>query len=282
MRPRQNQLVNYCVRVSITVMNDIIRAKKSLGQNFLRDPHYLNRIADAAQVGPGDQVLEIGPGLGHLTTVLTQRAQKVLAIEVDDRLIPLLQDGFGTVPNFELLHADALEYDYGSLKGRWKVVANLPYYISTPIIQKLIVHREKFISLTLMLQKEVAERIASPPGGKEYGYLSVLLQFYTVPRIEFKVPPGSFTPRPEVDSIVITLTLRERPAVVVKDEAFFFRVIKAAFSQRRKTLRNALKQLEAPQDKMASVLSSTCIDLERRAETLTVEEFGKLSDCLLT
>jgi len=263
-------------------MNDIIRAKKSLGQNFLRDPHYLNRIADAAQVGPGDQVLEIGPGLGHLTTVLTQRAQKVLAIEVDDRLIPLLQDGFGTVPNFELLHADALEYDYGSLKGRWKVVANLPYYISTPIIQKLIVHREKFISLTLMLQKEVAERIASPPGGKEYGYLSVLVQFYTVPRIEFKVPPGSFTPRPEVDSIVITLTLRQRPAVVVKDEAFFFRVIKAAFSQRRKTLRNALKQLEAPQDKMASVLSSTCIDLERRAETLTVEEFGKLSDCLLT
>lgn len=263
-------------------MNDIIRAKKSLGQNFLRDPHYLNRIADAAQVGPGDQVLEIGPGLGHLTTVLTQRAQKVLAIEVDDRLIPLLQDGFGTVPNFELLHADALEYDYGSLKGRWKVVANLPYYISTPIIQKLIVHREKFISLTLMLQKEVAERIASPPGGKEYGYLSVLVQFYTVPRIEFKVPPGSFTPRPEVDSIVITLTLRERPAVVVKNEAFFFRVIKAAFSQRRKTLRNALKQLEAPQDKMASVLSSTCIDLGRRAETLTVEEFGKLSDCLLT
>jgi len=259
-----------------------IRAKKSLGQNFLRDPHYLNRIADAAQVGPGEQVLEIGPGLGHLTTVLTQRAQKVLAIEVDDRLIPLLQDEFGAVPNFELLHADALEYDYGSLKGRWKVVANLPYYISTPIIQKLIVHREKFISLTLMLQKEVAERIASPPGGKEYGYLSVFVQFYTMPRIEFKVPPGAFTPRPEVDSIVITLTLRDRPAVMVKDEAFFFRVIKAAFSQRRKTLRNALKQLEAPQDRMESVLNNTGIDLGRRAETLTVEEFGKLSDYLLT
>jgi 16S rRNA (adenine1518-N6/adenine1519-N6)-dimethyltransferase len=263
-------------------MNDLIRAKKSLGQNFLRDPHYLNRIADAAQVGPGEQVLEIGPGLGHLTTVLTQRAQKVLAIEVDDRLIPLLQDEFGAVPNFELLHADALEYDYGSLKGRWKVVANLPYYISTPIIQKLIVHREKFISLTLMLQKEVAERIASPPGGKEYGYLSVFVQFYTMPRIEFKVPPGAFTPRPEVDSIVITLTLRDRPAVMVKDEAFFFRVIKAAFSQRRKTLRNALKQLEAPQDRMESVLNNTGIDLGRRAETLTVEEFGKLSDYLLT
>ena len=266
----------------MTFMNDIIRAKKSLGQNFLRDPHYLNRIADAAHVGPGDQVLEIGPGLGHLTTVLTQRAQKVLAIEVDDRLIPYLQDKFSAIPNFELLHADALEYDYASLKGRWKVVANLPYYISTPIIQKLIVHRGKFISLTLMLQKEVAERIASPPGGKEYGYLSVLVQFYTVPRIEFKVPSGAFSPRPEVDSIVITLTLRDRPAVMVKDEAFFFRVIKAAFSQRRKTLRNALKQLEAPQDRMESVLNSTGIDLGRRAETLTVEEFGKLADILLS
>lgn len=262
-------------------MDDSIRAKKSLGQNFLRDPHYLNKIADAAQVGPGDQVLEIGPGLGHLTTVLTQRAQKVLAIEVDDRLIPQLQEEFNLVPNFELLHADALEYDYETLKGRWKVVANLPYYISTPIIQKLIVRREKFISLTLMLQKEVAERIASPPGGKEYGYLSVLVQFYTVPRIEFKVPPGAFTPRPKVDSVVITLTLRDQPAVMVKNEAFFFRVIKAAFSQRRKTLRNSLKQLETPKEKMDAVLNSTGIDLARRAETLTVEEFGRLADCLL-
>lgn len=258
-----------------------ICAKKSLGQNFLRDPHYLGRIADAAQVGPADQVLEIGPGLGHLTTVLTERARKVLAIEVDDRLIPHLQDKFGSVSNFELLHTDALEYDYETLTGRWKVVANLPYYISTPIIQKLIVRREKFISLTLMLQKEVAERIASPPGGKEYGYLSVLVQFYTVPRIEFKVPPGAFTPRPEVDSIVITLTLRDRPAVEVKDGAFFFRVIKAAFSQRRKTLRNSLKQLGAPKEKMDAVLNNTGIDLARRAETLTVEEFGKLADYLL-
>jgi 16S rRNA (adenine1518-N6/adenine1519-N6)-dimethyltransferase len=261
-------------------MDGYIRAKKSLGQNFLRDPHYLNRIADAAQVEPGDQVLEIGPGLGHLTAVLAHRARKVLAIEVDERLIPHLRDEFAAIPNFELLHADALEYDYASLNGRWKVVANLPYYISTPIIQKLIVHREKFISLTLMLQKEVAERIASPPGGKEYGYLSVLVQFYTVARIEFKVPPGAFTPSPEVDSVVITLTLRERPAVMVRDEAFFVRVIKAAFSQRRKTLRNALKQLEAPQDRMASVLKSAGIDLGRRAETLTVEEFGRLADCL--
>jgi 16S rRNA (adenine1518-N6/adenine1519-N6)-dimethyltransferase len=204
-----------------------------------------------------------------------------LAIEVDDRLIPRLQKAFSSCPNFELVHGDALEYDYGSLDGRWKVVANLPYYISTPIIQKLIVRRDKFISLTLMLQKEVAERIASPPGGKEYGYLSVLVQFYTVPRIEFKVPPGAFTPSPEVDSCVVTLMLRDQPAIMVSDEAFFIRVIKAAFSQRRKTLRNSLKQLEAPKDRMAAVFSSTGIDLGRRAETLRVEEFGKLADFLL-
>ena len=259
-----------------------IRPKKSLGQNFLRDPHYLARIADCAQVGPEDQVLEIGPGLGHLTRVLTQRARRVLAIEVDDRLIPHLEKEFSDAPNFELHHADALEYDYGRLAGRWKVVANLPYYISTPIIQKLIARRGTFISLTLMLQKEVAARIASPPGGKEYGYLSVLVQFHTLPRIEFKVPPGAFAPRPEVDSAVITLALRDRPAVAVRDEAFFIRVIKAAFSQRRKTLRNALKQLDLPKEKMEAVGEATGIDLGRRAETLSVEEFGKLADFLLS
>jgi 16S rRNA (adenine1518-N6/adenine1519-N6)-dimethyltransferase len=262
-------------------MNVNIRPIKSLGQNFLKDPHYLNRIAEAAQVGPDDQVLEIGPGLGHLTTVLITRAKKVLAIEVDDRLIPHLHDKFSACRNFELIHADALKYDYGSLSNRWKVVANLPYYISTPIIQKLIVHCDKFISLTLMLQKEVAERIASPPGGKEYGYLSVLVQFYTIPNIQFKVPPGAFTPNPEVDSYVITLTLRDQPAVMVKDEAFFIRVIKAAFSQRRKTLRNSLKQLGAPNDRMDAIFDSIGIDLGRRAETLSVEEFGKLADFLL-
>jgi len=262
-------------------MIDNIRAKKSLGQNFLRDPHYLNRIADAARIGTGDQVLEIGPGLGHLTRVLTERSGKVLAIEVDDRLIPHLQEEFNATRNLELRHADALEYDFETLTGRWKVVANLPYYISTPIIQKLIKHRSKFISLTLMLQKEVAQRIAAPPGGKEYGYLSVLVQYYTVPRIEFKVPPGSFTPQPEVDSMVITLFLRDEPAVQVRDEAFFIRVIKAAFSQRRKTLRNSLKQLKVSKEKMDAVMDGTSIDLGRRAETLTVEEFGRLADFLL-
>ncbi len=261
-------------------MIDNIRAKKSLGQNFLRDPYYLKKIADTAQVGAEDQILEIGPGLGHLTRVLAEKAKKVLAIELDDRLVPYLRREFGASRNVEIVHADALEYSYESLAGKWKVVANLPYYISTPILQRLLLGREKFVSLTLMLQKEVAGRIAASPGGKEYGYLSVLAQLYTVPRIEFNVPAASFTPRPQVDSTVITLTVRGRPAVRMADENFFVRLVKAAFSQRRKTLRNALRQLNMPRERMSAVLSKTGIDTQRRAETLTVEEFGLLADFL--
>jgi 16S rRNA (adenine1518-N6/adenine1519-N6)-dimethyltransferase len=262
-------------------MVETIRPKKSLGQNFLRDPHYLNRIADAARLGPEDQVLEIGPGLGHLTRVLAERAKEVLALEIDDRLVPRLQDEFSGVSNVSIIHADALEYSYETLDGRWKVVANLPYYISTPIIQRLIAHRDKFLSLTLMLQKEVAERIAAPPGGRDYGFLSVLVQLYAVPRLEFKVPPGAFTPKPEVDSVVLTLTIRDRAAVPLRDESFFMTLVKAAFSQRRKTLRNSLKQLNAPKERLDRAFEATGIDLGRRAETLTVEEFGHLADYFL-
>lgn len=261
-------------------MDHTIRAKKSLGQNFLRDPNYLKKIVDAARVGPEDQVLEIGPGLGHLTRVLASRARKVLALELDERLIPLLRKEFSMILNVEIVQADAIDYPYEALQDRWKVVANLPYYISTPIIQKLVACRDKFTTLTLMLQQEVAERVASLPGGKEYGYLSVLVQLYAEPRIEFMVPPSAFSPKPEVNSAVITLTIRDRPAVAVSDEIFFVRVVKAAFSQRRKTLRNALKQLNVPAEKMAMVLIKTGIDLSRRAETLTVKEFGLLADYL--
>ena len=261
-------------------MDHTIRAKKSLGQNFLRDPNYLKKIVDAARVGPEDQVLEIGPGLGHLTRVLASRARKVLALELDERLIPLLRKEFSMLLNVEIVQADAIDYPYEALPDRWKVVANLPYNISTPIIQKLVACRDKFTTLTLMLQQEVAERVASLPGGKEYGYLSVLVQLYAEPRIEFMVPPSAFSPKPEVNSAVIILTIRDRPAVAVSDEIFFVRVVKAAFSQRRKTLRNALKQLNVPAEKMAMVLIKTGIDLSRRAETLTVKEFGLLADYL--
>jgi 16S rRNA (adenine1518-N6/adenine1519-N6)-dimethyltransferase len=264
-------------------MVESIRPKKSLGQNFLRDPHYLNRIADAAQLGPDDRVLEIGPGLGHLTHVLAERAKEVLALEIDDRLVPRLREEFSGTSNVSIIHADALEYSYETLDGKWKVVANLPYYISTPIIQRLIASRDKFLSLTLMLQKEVAERIAAPPGGKDYGFLSVLVQLYALPQLEFKVPPGAFTPRPEVDSVVLTLSIRDcaAAAVKVKDEAFLMTLVKAAFSQRRKTLRNSLRQLNAPKEKMDRVFETIGIDLGRRAETLSVEEFGRLADYFL-
>ncbi len=258
-----------------------IRAKKSLGQNFLKDQYYLEKIADSARLASSDLVLEIGPGLGHLTHVLAARARKVLALELDARLIPLLEKEFAEYQNVELVHADALEYPYAILPDKWKVVANLPYYISTPIIQKLLRHRNRFYTLTLMLQKEVADRIASPPGGKEYGYLSVLVQLYAEPRLEFIVPAEAFTPRPEVDSAVITLALRSSPAVSIRDEGSFLTVVKAAFSQRRKTLRNSLRQLDIPRDKMDAVFAETRIDLGRRAETLNVEEFAQLANFLL-
>jgi 16S rRNA (adenine1518-N6/adenine1519-N6)-dimethyltransferase len=257
-----------------------IRPKKSLGQNFLKDPHYLEKIVETAQVGPHDQVLEIGPGLGHLTRLLAERAGMVLALELDHRLIPYLRQEFSSNRHVEIRAEDALEFSYAALPGTWKVVANLPYYVSTAIIQKLLAHRVAFSSLTLMLQKEVADRIVSPPGGKEYGFLSVLVQLYAQPRIAFFVPAGAFTPKPKVDSAVITLMIREYIAVSGQDEDFFVRVVKAAFSQRRKTLRNALKQLDVTGGKMDAVLRETGIDLGRRAETLSVEEFVRLSSFL--
>jgi len=257
-----------------------IRAKKSLGQNFLKDPYYLKKITVAAGVSTEDMVLEIGPGLGHLTRILAAKARYVLAIELDDRLIPLLQKNISNALNVEIVHADALTYSYSALAGKWKVVANLPYYISSPIIQKLITHRNKFISLTLMLQKEVADRIVSPPGSKEYGYLSIFVQLYALPRIEFLVPAGAFVPKPDVDSAVITLLPHETIVEPLRDEAFFLRVVRAAFSQRRKTLRNALRQLEVPKEKMEAVFDGTGIDLGRRAETLSIEEFARLAEFL--
>lgn len=257
-----------------------IHPKRSLGQNFLTDPYYVRRIVDAAQINAGDQVLEIGPGLGHLTRELVARAGRLVVIELDDRLIPRLREEFGSLPHVEIVHADALTYDYGLLPGKWKVVANLPYYISTPILQRLIGHRDRFSTCTLMLQKEVAERIAASPGGKEYGYLSVLVQYSTLPHMEFIVPAGAFSPRPKIDSAVVTLIMLEHQEHIAANESFFWRVVKTAFSQRRKTLRNSLSQLGYSREVMDTVKRSTGIDLGRRAETLSVTEFVFLSDFL--
>lgn len=254
--------------------------KKSLGQNFLTDPNYVRKIVDAAAVVPSDQVLEIGPGLGHLTRELAARAGKVLAIELDGRVIPHLEEEFGSASNVEIVKADALLFPYEGLQGTWKVVANLPYYISTPLVQKLLAMRRVFASLTIMLQKEVAERIVASPGGKDYGVLSVQVQYAAHPRIAFTVPAGAFTPRPKVDSAVMVLALRPAPAVAVINEESFFRVVKAAFSQRRKTLRNSLSQLGFDSAALKNAEHLSGIDLGRRAETLTLEEFGALANLL--
>jgi 16S rRNA (adenine1518-N6/adenine1519-N6)-dimethyltransferase len=251
-----------------------------LGQHFLKDPYYLRRVADAAHLGPDDQVIEIGPGLGHLTNELVLRSKRLIAIELDDRLIQPLREAFAGTRHVEVVHGDALTFDYRALPGLWKVVANLPYYIATPLIQRLIGQRAVFTLLTLMLQKEVAQRIAAAPGGKEYGFLSVLVQYHTIPRVEFLVPPGAFTPRPKVDSAVITLTVRERPEVVVTSEILFRRVLTAAFSQRRKTLRNALGLLGLPREVLDEAALDAAVDLGRRAETLCVAEFVRLANAI--
>jgi len=210
---------------------------------------------------------------GHLVARLVESGARVRAAALPrEDVAPLA--GLGV----EIVHADALGYDFDSLPGKWKVVANLPYYISTPLIQRLIGRREHFTTLTLMLQKEVAERIAALPGGKEYGFLSVLVQYSAAPRLEFSVPAGAFTPRPKVDSAVVTLTMRDRREQTVSDESLFLRVIKAAFSQRRKTLRNSLSQLGYPKEVMDVVHGKTGIDLGRRAETLSVAEFVLITD----
>ena len=255
-----------------------IPAKKSLGQNFLTDPNYVRKIVEAARIGPDDQVIEIGPGKGHLTRQLVSQAGRLLVIELDERLLPYLRDEFSSASNIEIVQGDALQFDYGALTGSWKVVANLPYYISTPIIQRLIGHRDRFTTLMLMLQKEVAERVASAPGGKEYGYLSVLVQYAARVRIEFVVPAGAFTPRPKVDSAVVGLALRDRSEQTVSDEKLFLRILQAAFSQRRKTLRNALRQLGYGSDVLDQAHPLSGIDLGRRAETLSVVEFCGLTE----
>lgn len=261
-------------------MTDHIRPKKSLGQNFLKDPYYIRKIVDASQISADDRVLEIGPGLGHLTRELASRSKTVVALELDDRLVPVLREEFAGNQNVKIVHADALAYPYDALPGIWKVVANLPYYISTPVLQRLIASRTKFTSLTLLLQKEVAQRIAAPPGGKEYGYLSVFVQLYAEPRIDLTVPAGAFTPKPEVDSAVVTLRVREKPAVSVKSEEFLVRVVKAVFSQRRKKLGNTVRQLGISKEQAEQCLLSSGIDPGRRAETLSVVEFGRLTDNL--
>lgn len=256
---------------------------KSLGQNFLVDDTVLDDIVNAADVNYEDFIIEIGPGVGTLTKRLLGSAKKVCAIELDNKLIPILEEELKEFNNFELIHKDALKVDYNKLtlgEKSVKVVANLPYYVTTPIISKFLTEGSNFSTLTIMIQKEVADRIASKPSCKEYGALSLLVQYYCDVEVVRKVMPDSFIPQPKVESIVIKLIKLDAPSVIVNDEKLFFTVIRNAFNMRRKTLWNALKTLKLNNENLEAAFLRTGIDSKRRGETLNIEEFASLSNAI--
>ncbi len=275
---------------TIAVLNkyDFIFRKK-FGQNFLIDPHVLNKIIDSAAITKDDCVLEIGPGIGSVTEALIEHAGKVISVEIDNQLIPILEEQFGQAQNFKLIHNDILKVDLKELVNqespgrKIKVVANLPYYITTPIIMALLEHELPIESITVMVQKEVADRLAAKPGNKQYGAITVSVNYYAKPYLVANVPRNCFMPRPNVDSAVLKLSLYDEPVVKVKNKEQFFRIIRAAFSQRRKTLLNTLAangELHLSKEALKQVLDESGIGSVTRGETLSVEEFAKLSDCI--
>lgn len=254
---------------------------KSLGQNFLTDHSVLTDIVNGADVNEEDLVIEIGPGVGTLTAQILKRAKRVVAIELDNDLIPILMGELGDNQKFQLIHNDALKVDFNEIIGEEKsvkLVANLPYYVTTPIIAKLLKENYKFKSLTIMIQKEVAERINAEPDCKEYGALSLMVQYYCNTSIVRNVSASCFMPRPKVDSIVIRLDRLEEPKVKVENEKLFFDIIRNSFNMRRKTLWNSTKSLGLPKEELEAAYERAGIDPKRRGETLSIEEFGKLSD----
>lgn len=257
-----------------------LRADKKLGQNFLIDENVVRQIVEAAELSEADTVLEVGPGIGTLTQGLAESKAKVVAVELDTRLLPVLATTLEGYDNVRVVHGDILKVNIMEEVGapKFKVCANLPYYITTPIIFALLEKRLPMERLVAMVQKEVAERMAAQPGGKEYGALSVAIQYYTEPEIAFIVPPTSFIPAPAVDSAVIVCKRREKPPVEVCDEGLFFRVVKAAFSLRRKMLSNSLKNMGIKAEQVAKWLELAGVDGKRRAETLSLEDFAKLTN----
>jgi 16S rRNA (adenine1518-N6/adenine1519-N6)-dimethyltransferase len=279
--------------------------RKHLGQHFLHDPSILRRIVQAAQLSREDLVVEIGPGLGRLTKMLAENVRKVVAIELDDTLFEKLKTELAEYKNVELIRGDALKYSYENLP-EFKVVANIPYYITTPIIFRLLeIGRTRLIdtqrakeiipphpplakggrrdfqvkknlkSMTLTVQKEVAERIVAKPGGKDYGALSIMVQYYAKPDLKFIIPKEAFRPMPKVDSAVLHIKILERPSVDVEDKEIFSGIVRTAFSQRRKMLSNSLKSIRGD---VKGWLATAGIDSNRRPETLSIEEFARLAN----
>ena len=269
--------------------------QKKFGQNFLIDTHVLEKIVDAADIGKDDLVLEIGPGIGTVTQYLCEAARKVIAVEIDRKLIKILKDTLSAYDNVEVINEDILKVDIAALVEEKnggkpiKVVSNLPYYITTPIIMTLLEKRVPVTDMTLMMQEEVARRMQAVPGNKDYGALSLAVQYYSVPYIAAFVPQNCFMPRPNVGSAVVNLKCHEKPPVEVKDEELMFKLIKASFAQRRKTLQNGLTN-SAELDFTKEEITEAILKMQEilgmkqnpliRGETLTLKEFACLSDIL--
>lgn len=257
-----------------------IKMSKKLGQNFLIKRGIVDEIVHAAELTPGEPVLEVGPGIGTLTQGLAQSGADVTAIELDRRLLEVLDTTLASYDNVRIVHGDVLKLDVPSIMNHkpFKVVANLPYYITTPIIMSLLESKLPIERLVVMVQKEVALRMVAKPGTKDYGALSVAVQYYTEPDIVLDVPPKSFLPAPAVTSSVIRCVLRDKPPVDVIDEKLFFRVVKAGFAQRRKTFSNTMKTTGLSKDRIEELLAKANIDGQRRGETFTLQEFADVAN----
>lgn len=261
--------------------------QKKFGQNFLIDPRVLDKIIDAANITKEDCVIEIGPGIGSVTQALLENAGKVISIEIDDKLIPILTEEYGHNEHFKLIHKDVLKVDLKKLIAEEspnrpiKVVANLPYYITTPIVMTLLENDLPIESITVMVQKEVADRLASKPGSKQYGAITVSVNYYSEPYLVANVPRNCFMPRPNVDSAVIKLTINQNPVVKANNTKQMFDIIKAAFLLRRKTLLNTLAahaNLGLSKEELKTLLDESGIGAQTRGETLSLEDFARLSD----
>ena len=261
------------------------RHSTSLGQNFLSDKNIIDAIIEGSEIGAEDLVIEIGPGMGVLTAAAAECASRVVAVEIDRHLIPILTETLENYDNVEIINADVMKTDLSEVvekyrtSGKVRIIGNLPYYITTPIVMKLLEERVPADSITIMMQKEVADRIKASPGSKTYGALSVAVGFYCTVRHIANAPKEVFVPRPKVDSTVIRLDVRQERPVELVDEKLFFETIKKGFGQRRKTLLNSLTGIRGmPKESIAAVLADCGIDFRRRAETLSMSEFADLAN----
>lgn len=257
-----------------------LKANKSLGQNFLINQQIIDDIVKVANVNEDDLIIEIGPGLGSLTSKLADNAKKVVAIELDQNMIEILKERFSLYKNVEIIYGDIMKVDLKEIIGEEKnvkIVANLPYYITTPIVMKLLEENLKMKSITVMVQKEVGERFCAIPGGKEYGAITVSINYYSDPKIVLDVPKDNFNPIPEVDSCVVQLKLKKNH-IELKDKKLFFRLIKIAFSQRRKNIGNSLTGIGMTKQEVKEMLEALSLDINLRAENLSINQYAQIAN----